>query len=181
MRTIYDIGEQDAMPFIVMEYMEGTTLKEHIAAGRPDIESLLVLGIDIADALDCAHNRGIVHRDVKSVNIFVTKRGRAKILDFGVAQLLGSDDGESSLTRTGIAVGTPAYMSPEQALGKPLDARTDLFSFGVVVYEMATGSLPFSGASSASIFDGILHKEPPPATEKNHDVPSELAKIISRA
>ena len=170
--TVYDIGEQDAVPFIVMEYLEGVTLKQRITAGPLDLGRLLALGIDIADALDCAHNRGIIHRDIKSANIFVTERDRAKILDFGVAQLLESDAGEGSLTRTGIAVGTPAYMSPEQALGKPLDVRTDLFSFGVVLYEMATGVLSFNGTTSAAILDSVLHSAPVAAVRLNRDVPA---------
>ena len=197
--TIYDIGEFESRPFIAMELLEGQTLKHRIAAKPIEISDLLDIGIQIANGLDAAHSKGIVHRDIKPANIFLVERGQAKVLDFGLAKLTAvvqhaaESVGVSSmrtqehnlnvdqLTSPGSAMGTVAYMSPEQARGEELDARSDLFSLGVVLYEMATGSVPFSGGTSALIFDGILHSAHIPAKELNSRLPAPMENIFGKA
>ena len=197
--TIYDIGEFEGRPFIAMELLEGRTLKHRIEGKPIEISELLELGIQIANGLDAAHSKGIVHRDIKPANIFLVDRGQAKVLDFGLAKLAPAVRhaaefasatsmrtqthvlDKDQLTSPGSSMGTIAYMSPEQARGDDLDARSDLFSLGVVLYEMATGSVPFSGATSAVIFDGILHSAPLPAKELNPRVPVALENILGKA
>src|ERR1700732_815829 len=193
--TIYEIDAYQDQHFIAMEFLDGHTLKHRITAGPLPLDDLLEIGVQVANALDAAHAKGIVHRDIKPANIFCTRSGQSKVLDFGLAKILSpprvipgvaasalpTATADEVLSSPGSAMGTVLYMSPGQAMGEELDARTDLFSFGAVIYEMATAALPYSGATSAAIFDAILHKAPVLPTRLNPELPAELERIIHKA
>ena len=193
--TIYDIDDSSEVPFIAMELLRGATLKQRIAGGPLPLDLILDTGIQVADALDAAHSENIIHRDIKPANIFITDRGQAKVLDFGLAKQIaatrnvgetvtmgsGQLESDPNLTSPGTSLGTVAFMSPEQVRGEKLDARTDLFSFGLVLYEMSTGRQAFTGATSGVIFAAILEREPVPPTRLNPDLPVKLEEIISKA
>ena len=189
--TIHDIGEQDGQQFIAMEFLDGETLKHRISGRSLPFEEMLELAIQIADALRAAHAQGIIHRDIKPANLFVTKLGSAKILDFGLAKFAPSVESSASsiptaaeetlLTSPGSTVGTVAYMSPEQARGEELDARTDLFSFGAVLYEMASGRMAFPGNTAAIIHDAVLNRAPTPLSQANPSLPQQLERIVNKA
>ncbi len=189
--TIYEIGEHEEELFIAMEFLDGVTLKYLIYAGTLDLERIITIAIEMADALDAAHAEGIIHRDIKPANVFVTRRGNTKLLDFGLAKMLpvkqlAGDGQQRRLEQThltdglGGAMGTAPYMSPEQVRARELDSRTDLFSFGVVLYEMMTGTMPFRGETSGAVFSAILERPPIPATRLNPDVPEELERILRK-
>ena len=190
--TVHDIGEQDGRPFLAMEFVDGETLRQHIGGKPLAIEEILNLGIQIADALDAAHSQGIIHRDIKPGNIFVTKRGQAKVLDFGLAKLIArgaavrdatevSQASEEPVSIVGIISGTPSYMSPEQIRGDDLDVRADVFSLGLLLYEMATGKKAFAGSTGGVIIEAILSRTPAPVRSLNPELPVELEAIINKA
>src|SRR4051812_15566918 len=192
--TIYEVGEHDGVPFLVMELLEGETLKERISQKPVPLDALLSWSLQISDGLEAAHQRGIVHRDIKPANLFLTERGQVKILDFGLAKLVAvryrasasmADGTEATTIDTvstaGSSAGTPAYMSPEQVRGEELDARTDLFSFGIALYEMVTGKLPFRGSTPGAMMGGILHQAPEPPSHLHPKLPPQLDEIIGKA